>query len=431
MGLGSDAGEVTSMDALHREILQGGVIASAGRAARRQACDQKLAVQSGGAVPSGAPRRYGSWLVGGHVQRFSADDPELPSLLRCSVPVIIEGSRLLGTTSDLWTFDYLEHHLKDVDSFFVLCAPAGSKGRFAYYDANAKKNPCGHTVVQSNERVEMRFHEFHCKARSAQKLHQAGKPTSMFYLQNVLLHREEHVPGAPQPVGGFGSNCGKEVMKDIKAFRWKWLKQMMNGLEVQICQFFCGMQGGFSPCHYDPQDNLFAQVCGWKRVLLFHPRHFASLYPWPVHHPQDRQSRVNFDSPDDGAFPKFQELAGCGLEAILGPGDVLRIPPGWWHHIEMLPSPPRGECVSVNFWYEAPSWFYGDVRLGNISWDIPLFGMKRVLFQRGIEELVSQFAHPSKVEEVVRICAGGVNAVDLPAQHPLHGAVQAVFQILA
>eukprot|EP00971_Amphidinium_carterae_P181370 3598219-Amphidinium_carterae.1 len=118
-------------------------------------------------------------------------------------------------------------------------------------------------------------------------------------------------------------------------FKWDWLLEAMDGQEAQMCQLFVGLEGGFSPCHYDPQDNIFAQVRGWKRVLLFHPKHFASLYPWPVHHPQDRQSRVNFDCPDYERFPAFHALEGQGLEALIGPGDILHIPSGWWHHIEM------------------------------------------------------------------------------------------------
>lgn len=173
-----------------------------------------------------------------------------------------------------------------------------------------------------------------------------------------------------------------------------------------MCQFFCGMEGGFSPCHYDPQDNLFGQVRGYKRVLLFHPKHFGSLYPWPLHHPQDRQSRVDFDAPDVKAYPRYEELTGKGLEAIVGPGDILHIPPAWWHHIEMLPS-PSGEVVSINFWYNAPSWFKGNPQQGDLTWESPLSGMKLTFFRRAVEELVGKLAAPTDVPEILSSCAKG------------------------
>ena len=51
--------------------------------------------------------------------------------------------------------------------------------------------------------------------------------------------------------------------------------------------------GNVTPCHYDEQENLYAQVEGHKRVILFEPEKFRCLYPYPVHHPHDRQSQVS------------------------------------------------------------------------------------------------------------------------------------------
>lgn len=354
-------------------------------------------------------RRFEDGLVGGQILRIDASDPELPSLLRCSVPVIIANSGLLGNAPDLWNFEYFERHLSDVDNFFVLRSPAQNNGRFAYYDMGEQKNPCGYPVSRTNERVEMRFPEFRKMSSQFRRDRNAGRDSPSMYLQSALLHREVTDQGPPRAVGAFGTRCGVQVAKDIGSFKWSWLRRNMGGRHVQTCQLFCGFSGGFSPCHYDPQDNIFGQVRGYKRVLLFHPRHFANLYPWPVHHPQDRQSRVDFDAPDAGVFQRYPFLRNQGLEALLGPGDLLRIPPSWWHHVEMLPS-PLDEVTSINFWYPAPSWFYGDVRAGDasIDWDRPLFGAKRLLFQRCIEDLIAQIAGPAKVATILRVALGFV-----------------------
>lgn len=422
----SGGAELSTLEDLQREAGRGGVVVSDGRPLRPRG--EGLPREAHGGAAAAARPRYDPELVGERVLRLDAADPELQSLLRCPVPVVVADSGIAGKATERWSFDYLDRSLSDVDNFYVLSAPPASKGRFAYYDLGGKKNPCGYEVTMTNERKEMRFPDFRRKAMEARKRRKAGKKAGSVYLQNTLLHREESEPGPPKPVGGFGVTCAVKLGNDIKDFEWDWLKRVMGDRHPQMCQFFCGTEGDFSPCHYDPQDNLFTQIRGYKRVLLFHPRHFGCLYPWPVHHPQDRQSRVNFDCPDAGTFPRFQELRGRGLEAVIGPGEALRIPPGWWHHIEMLPS-PEGEVVSINFWYTPPRWFYGDLALGDITWDTPLFGVRRVLFQRCVEELIGQVLGPGEVQEVVRVCLG---ARPPPAPgSKLHGAVQSVTEFVS
>ena len=51
--------------------------------------------------------------------------------------------------------------------------------------------------------------------------------------------------------------------------------------------------GNVTPAHYDEQQNFFAQIKGHKRCILFPPNQFECLYPYPVHHPCDRQSQVS------------------------------------------------------------------------------------------------------------------------------------------
>lgn len=44
----------------------------------------------------------------------------------------------------------------------------------------------------------------------------------------------------------------------------------------------------------------------------------------------------------------FEHVYPSAMEAVLNPGDLLVMPPGWWHAM-------RGEgedmCWSVSFWY--------------------------------------------------------------------------------
>ena len=87
---------------------------------------------------------------------------------------------------------------------------------------------------------------------------------------------------------------------------------------------------------------------GEKRCLLFSPANFTGLYPFPVAHPCDRQSQVqflhenkcmllhvlfllytqvDFNNPDYMRFPRFRDVQA--YECVVKPGDVLYIPMYW------------------------------------------------------------------------------------------------------
>jgi len=80
--------------------------------------------------------------------------------------------------------------------------------------------------------------------------------------------------------------------------------------------------------------NAYVQVKGWKRFLLLDPCHGYDLYPYPQGHPMDRCARADLEDPDLVRFPRLARVRA--LEATLGPGDVLVLPCGWWHHVQSL-----------------------------------------------------------------------------------------------
>ena len=118
--------------------------------------------------------------------------------------------------------------------------------------------------------------------------------------------------------------------------------------ESPVLNAWLGPEGTVSPAHYDPKHNLLAQVVGTKRVLLFSPADSHCLYPNSGM--MNNTSSVDCDEPDLKAFPRFAE--GVGFEGELAPGELLYIPPLWWHHIRSLkPS------FSVSFWW-GKHWTY-------------------------------------------------------------------------
>ncbi|WP_294250616.1 cupin-like domain-containing protein [uncultured Sphingomonas sp.] len=107
--------------------------------------------------------------------------------------------------------------------------------------------------------------------------------------------------------------------------------------------------------HCDEPDNLVCTAVGHRRFTLFPPDQFANLYPGPLDNtPGGRAiSMVEFHAPDFARFPRFREALRHARTVVLAPGDALRVPSLWWHHVEAL----DGFNVMINYWWRTrPSW---------------------------------------------------------------------------
>lgn len=71
-------------------------------------------------------------------------------------------------------------------------------------------------------------------------------------------------------------------MADFTQFKWPWAKSLSSLLgwgALTSNVVFIGMAGHTTPAHFDEQQNLLAQLCGRKRVLLWPPANWPCLYP--------------------------------------------------------------------------------------------------------------------------------------------------------
>lgn len=103
--------------------------------------------------------------------------------------------------------------------------------------------------------------------------------------------------------------------------------------------------------HYDLSDNLACVAAGRRRFTLFPPEQLKNLYVGPLDFTLAGQpvSMVSLRNPDLERFPRFAEAMAHALTVELEPGDVLYIPPLWWHQVEAL-SPLN---MLVNYWWNA------------------------------------------------------------------------------
>jgi len=91
--------------------------------------------------------------------------------------------------------------------------------------------------------------------------------------------------------------------------------------------------------HQDAHFNFFAMITGIKRVLLYPLEAIADLYPTPFYGgiAGTTSSYVRPGAPDLQKFPRFTEAARHAWVAQIEDGDLLCLPPCWWHHVEAAP----------------------------------------------------------------------------------------------
>ena len=113
---------------------------------------------------------------------------------------------------------------------------------------------------------------------------------------------------------------------------WSWMFSFLRGQNfgsIKDVILLCGTRNGLHPSKYEDVDQLIVQVKGRTRLLLIAPQHsFTGLYPYPIHHPYDKYSMVDFEAEDEEnkeLWPSFGEGAR-GVECILEPGEVLYVP---------------------------------------------------------------------------------------------------------
>ncbi|CAN1158104.1 Lysine-specific demethylase JMJ30 [Linum perenne] len=98
---------------------------------------------------------------------------------------------------------------------------------------------------------------------------------------------------------------------------------------------------------YLAQHPLFDQVVGKKYIRLYSPSLSEELHP----HNETmlyNSSKVDLDNIDEKAFPKVHDLEF--LDCILEEGEMLYIPPKWWHYVRSLTT-----SLSVSFWWSNES----------------------------------------------------------------------------
>ncbi|KZS95665.1 Clavaminate synthase-like protein [Sistotremastrum niveocremeum HHB9708] len=117
--------------------------------------------------------------------------------------------------------------------------------------------------------------------------------------------------------------------------------------EQLVINAWLGPRGTISPAHTDPYFNCYAQVVGRKTIWLAPPSLSNILSTHARSHPLYNTSSINvFQS--DLPFPAdfVEHVVPHAITIVLEPGDLLCMPPGWWHAMRS-----EETCFSVSMWF--------------------------------------------------------------------------------
>jgi hypothetical protein len=118
-----------------------------------------------------------------------------------------------------------------------------------------------------------------------------------------------------------------------------------------LLSLWMGPAGSVTPIHHDFTDNLFVQVKGRKRVILYDPEPDCAFYRMPFRSSNGRSSwhvsQVgSADTADYDAHPQFRQARA--VESVVEPGDIVFVPNFFWHEVHSLDTP----SISLSYWWD-------------------------------------------------------------------------------
>lgn len=129
--------------------------------------------------------------------------------------------------------------------------------------------------------------------------------------------------------------------------------------DIYSSSTWLGLQPTYTPLHRDPNPNLFCQLVGSKAVRLLGPRDGMSIFQ-DVRRKLGVAGNSRFRGPEMMDGPERDGLhraiwvdpdpAREIRQAVLGPGDGLFIPQGWWHSVRSVGQEAELNA-SANWWF--------------------------------------------------------------------------------
>lgn len=189
----------------------------------------------------------------------------------------------------------------------------------------------GRDELADFERQSLRLKHMMSMREYVAQVLQAGETNNFYMTANNSAKSQQAVGVLYEDMADFGAGYCDLTQKNNLSFIW------------------FGPKGTFTPLHHDLTNNMLVQIYGRKKVTLIPAMQTPHLY-------NDRWVFSQISDPntvDLKQFPDFAQVTP--VECIIGAGEALFIPMGWWHTVESL-----DVSISVSFThFNAPNQFVG------------------------------------------------------------------------
>jgi hypothetical protein len=140
-----------------------------------------------------------------------------------------------------------------------------------------------------------------------------------------------------------------------KAFDMDWLRaRKAKPAFAENVQAFIGAEGSYTPLHNSNYPNLFVQVYGEKKWMIYSNYYAAVSDPNPIRNvsreasPKKKEGQFNPFEPDYS--PPYHLYKYVDMYSVhLKPGDVFFNPPFYWHAVQNVT-----DSIGVGFRWFAP-----------------------------------------------------------------------------
>jgi lysine-specific demethylase 8 len=119
----------------------------------------------------------------------------------------------------------------------------------------------------------------------------------------------------------------------------KQINQIFNNitplLSIKKTSFWMGPKNSWTPLHYDTDYfNLLCMIKGYKEIILIHPKYTKYIYQMSNYQKGSNWSYVDIWNIDYIKYPLLKNIKYNKI--ILKPGQMLYIPPFYWHAIRNI-----------------------------------------------------------------------------------------------